>query len=139
MTIVAVKETIAASADAVWQILGDFGGIKVGGPITAFDIKGAGVGAVRTITLGGAQIVERLEAYDPAALCFTYVITNDDCPLPVSNYSATVKISRDGESACTVEWTGTFEPKGATAEQAQQAVTGIYTGGIAGARKALVG
>jgi hypothetical protein len=139
MTIVAVKETIAASADAVWQILGDFGGIKVAGPITAFEIKGAGVGAVRTITLGGARIVERLEAYDPATLSFTYVITNDDCPLPVSNYSATVKISRAGESACDVEWTGTFEPKGAPEDQARAVVTGIYTGGIAGARKALVG
>ena len=30
MTIVVVKESIAASAEAVWEILGNFGGIKWG-------------------------------------------------------------------------------------------------------------
>ncbi len=43
------------------------------------------------------------------------------------SYSATIKITDDGDGSCTVEWTGTFEPKGA----------GIYTGGIEGARKSL--
>ena len=52
MTIVVVKESIAASADAVWEILANFGGIKVGGAITAFHMEGEGVGAVRTIDGG---------------------------------------------------------------------------------------
>ena len=65
MTTVKVVESIKAEAKAVWDILGDFGGIKVGGPITAFEIEGEGVGAVRTITMGGANVVERLEAFDP--------------------------------------------------------------------------
>ena len=45
----------------------------------------------------------------------------------VRSYSATIKITDDGDGSCTVEWTGTFEPKGAS----------IYTGGIEGARKSL--
>jgi len=139
MTIVAVKESIAASADAVWKILGDFGGLKVGGPITAFHLEGEGVGAVRTITMGGGEVIERLETFDPEQLTFSYVILNQDCPLPVAAYSSVVKITRDGADACTVEWTGTFEPRGVPAAQAEVIVTGIYTGGIKRARQALVG
>ena len=55
MTTVKVVEPIAANAGDVWKILSDFGGIKVGGPIEAFEIEGEGVGAVRTITTGGGN------------------------------------------------------------------------------------
>ena len=139
MTTVEVIETVNSNAQSVWDILGDFGGIKVGGPIKAFTIEGEGVGAVRTITMGRANIVERLEEFDAAAMALKYTIINEDSPLPVSNYAATIKVTSNGESACTVEWIGTFEPKGAPAFFASKAVRGIYTGGIARARKATGG
>lgn len=135
MTTVEVIETINSNPQSVWDILGNFGGVKVGGPVTAFNLEGEGVGAVRTITMGGANIVERLEEFDAAGMSLKYVILNEDCPLPVSGYSATIKVKSDGDNACTVEWIGTFEPKGAP-EAASAAVRGIYTGGIARARKA---
>ena len=138
MTVVQVVESIKADAKLVWDILGDFGGVKVGGPVTAFEVTGEGVGAVRTITMNGALIVERLESFDPDNLTFTYAIINEDCPLPVSEYSATVKIIAD-EDGCTVHWTGHFEPKGQPEDQAMELVRGIYTGAIAGARNALDG
>ena len=135
MTTVEVTETINSNAQGVWDILGDFGGIKVAGPITAFSLDGEGVGAVRTITMGGADIVERLEAFDAEARALKYAILNDDCPLPVSQYSATIEVIDDGDNSCTVKWIGSFEPKGAPEEVAIKAVRGIYTGGIARARK----
>ena len=134
-----VKETVNANAKAVWDILGDFGGIKIGGPITAFEIEGDGVGAVRTITMGGANVVERLVAFDAKNMSLKYAIINDDCPLPVSGYSATINVTADGDDACTVEWVGSFEAKGAPEAKAAEVVKGIYTGGIAGARKATGG
>ena len=82
-------------------------------------------------------MVERLDVSDAVNRVFTYSITNEDCPLPVSGYSATIKIADDGDGTCTVDWTGTFEPKGASEEQATTVVKGIYTGAIAGARKEL--
>jgi hypothetical protein len=138
MITVEVIEAVHANPQLVWDILADFGGIKVGGPITAFKLEGEGVGAVRTITMGGANIVERLEEFDAAGMSLKYVILNDDCPLPVSGYSATIKIKSDGDNACTVEWFGTFEPEGAP-EAASQVVRSVYTGGIARARKATEG
>ena len=139
MTTVEVVETVNSNAQSVWDILGDFGGLTVGGPITAFSIDGEGVGAVRTITMGGADVVERLEEFDAAAMALKYAIINDDSPLPVSGYSATIKVTDNGDNVCTVEWIGTFEPKGAPVEAASDVVRGIYTGGIAGARKATAG
>lgn len=139
MTTTEVKETVNASASAVWEILGNFAGIQVGGPITSVEVEGEGVGSVRTIEMGGAKIVERLEAFDGDKMSLKYAIINDDCPLPVSDYSATIDVTANGDSACTVEWVGTFEAKGAPEEQASEIVRGIYAGGIAGARKATGG
>jgi hypothetical protein len=137
MTNVTVVESIAANANEVFKILGDFGRIKVGGAITAFELEGDGVGAVRTITTGGGQVIERLDQYDSEKLIFEYSILNEDNPLPVSNYSARVEITADSETACTVNWSGTFEPKGADEATASKVVRGIYTRGIAGTREVL--
>jgi hypothetical protein len=137
MTNVTVVESIAANANEVFKILGDFGRIKVGGAITAFELEGEGVGAVRTITTGGGQVIERLDEYDSEKLVFGYSILNEDNPLPVSNYSAQVEITADSETACTVNWSGTFEPKGADEAAASKVVHGIYTRGIASTRKVL--
>ena len=131
-----VVKKVGASADDVWTQLSDFGGIQAGGPIDSVSVEGEGVGMVRTLSMGGGQVVERLEEHDAERRTFTYAIINDDSPLPFSNYSATVTISDDGDGTCTVDWTGTFEPKGDEA-QAVNTATGIYAGAIKGARVAL--
>jgi hypothetical protein len=136
MTTVTVAENVNAPARAVWDALSDFGGLKVGGPITSFETEGDGVGMVRKIGMGGALVEERLDRHDADALIFTYSIVNEDAPLPVSGYSATVTITPEGDKACHVDWTGNFEPKGDEAA-AVKVIEGIYTGGIARARKSL--
>lgn len=139
MTTVTVREDINASADAVWTALSDFGGIKAGGPVTSVEVEGEGVGMLRTIGMAGGKIVERLDRHDAEARVFSYSIVNDDCPLPVANYSATVEVIPTGDAGCQVTWTGTFDARGASEDEASQIVEGIYKGGIAGARKAVGG
>mgnify|MGYP001228973522 FL=1 len=131
-----VVKKIGASADAVWDQLSDFAGISPGGPIEAVRYEGEGVGMVRYLTMGGGQVVERLDVHDAEQRTFTYAIINDDCPLPFADYSATVNITDDGDGTCTVDWTGTFEPKG-DEETAINTASGIYAGAIKGARIAL--
>lgn len=138
MTVVKVVEDINGPADRVWTAISDFGNVKVGGPVTSVEVQGQGVGMVRTIGMGGGQVVERLDRHDAAERVFSYSILNEDCPLPVSSYSATVTVTDKGDGTCTVDWTGTFEPKGSEADAAAL-VEGIYRGGIAGARKAVAG
>jgi hypothetical protein len=137
MTEAKVVKTVNAPADDLWNQLGNFAGIKVGGPIEAVSFEGEGVGMVRTMTLANGNIVERLEQHDPAARTFTYAIINEDGPLPFSNYSATVNIADNGDGTSTVDWTGTFEPRGVDEETAIGIATGIYAGAIKGAKIAL--
>lgn len=139
MTTVTVREDIQGNPADVWAALSDFGGIKVGGPVTSFETEGEGVGMVRTIGMGGGTIVERLDRHDAEAMTFAYSIVNDDCPLPVSGYSATVEVADNGDGSTRVTWTGNFEPRGSSEEEASKVVEGIYKGGIAGARKAVSG
>ena len=132
-----VVKTVSAPADAVWDQLGDFSGIEAGGGIDSVSFEGEGVGMTRTIVMGGRPVVERLEVHDSAERTFTYVIINDDSPLPFSNYSATVKIIDNEDGTSTVDWTGSFEPRGVDEEQAIDMATGIYAGAIKRTRIAL--
>ena len=132
-----VVKTINAPADALWDQLSNFSSIKAGGPIESISYEGEGVGMVRTIGMSGGFVVERLEAHDSVARTFTYAIINEDCPLPFSNYSATVNVTDNGDGTSTVDWTGTFDARDADEEQAINTATGIYAGAIKGARIAL--
>ena len=139
MAEVHVNESIAAPAARVWELVRDFGGVaQWGGPaLQSCTVEGAGVGAVRRIGLpGGLAIAERLEALDDAGRTLSYAIVGKS-PIPVKDYLATIRIVEDGPQASRVNWSSTFEPDGASAEQAQALVRGVYTGGIAGLRKAL--
>ncbi|MEM7000670.1 MAG: SRPBCC family protein [Pseudomonadota bacterium] len=133
-----VNKDIQAPAAEVWSQLADFAGIKPGGPIEAVSYEGEGVGMVRTLTMGGGQVAERLEEHDADQLTFTYAITNDDSPLPFKNYSATVKLTDNGDGSTNVDWTGTFEAEGDEGA-AINVATGIYAGAIKGAKIALQG
>ena len=132
-----VVKTVKASADAVWEQLSDFGGIKPGGAIESVSVEGEGVGMVRTMNLSAGRVVERLDRHDSSNRIFTYSIINEDSPLPFSDYSATVVITDNGDGSSTVNWTGTFEPRGVDEAQAINVATGIYAGAIKGARMAL--
>jgi len=131
-----VVETIKAPADKVWAILGDFGGVKPNAMVKSCTVQGEGVGAVRTITLqDGSQVIERLEKFDPATKTFAYRIINES-PIPVSDYVSTVIIKGSG-SETIVDWSSTFEPRGAPEATVVDAVKGIYTGLIGDTRTAL--
>ncbi len=133
---VKVVETVNASADQVWELFRDFGGItRFSQGIDSCTVEGEGLGAVRTITMGGGlKLQERLEAFDDGGRTLSYAIIGDH-PLPFDNYLSTVKVVDQGD-ACTVEWSSTYDPKG-TEDQASGLIQGIYKGGIAGIKKTL--
>lgn len=132
-----VVKQVGAPVDAVWGKIANFTGIQVGGPIESVAYEGEGVGTIRTLGMGGGEVVERLEVHNEAARRFTYVILNDDSPLPFTGYEATVQLGDNGDGTTTVIWTGTFEPDGASEEDAVRTATGIYAGGIKGTAMAL--
>jgi carbon monoxide dehydrogenase subunit G len=137
MASVKVTDRIAASADRVWELVRDFGGIqRWAAGIESVSVSGEGVGAVRTLTMpGGLSLQERLEALDDRTRTLSYAIVGSH-PLPFDGYLATVRLAEDGDG-CQLDWSSTFQPRAGAEAQATGMVEGIYRGGIAGLKKAL--
>jgi carbon monoxide dehydrogenase subunit G len=137
MVSVKVSERVEAPADAVWELFRDFGGIqRFSAGIEKVEVEGAGIGAVRTISLpGGLSLKERLEAFDDGGRRLQYAIVGG--PIPVSDYLATIEVKDEGAKACRIDWSSHFEPKGIGDDQARAMIEGVYKGGIAGVKKAL--
>ena len=136
MLSVKVSERIDATADQVWDLFRDFGGIqRFSAGFEKVEVSGSGIGAVRTISLpGGLSLQERLEAFDDAGRHLQYAIVAG--PIPVSNYLATLEVKDEGKG-CRVDWSSQFDAKGIGDDPARAMIEGVYKAGIAGVRKAL--
>lgn len=83
----------------------------------------------RTLTLkGGGKIVEKQTAWDKKEMTYSYEIV--ESPLPVANYKSTFKVEKGKKKTSTVTWSSTFEPKGASEDEAEKAIEGIYSSGL---------
>ncbi len=137
MAKVKVEEEIAGDAAAVWKLMSDFGGLKAWNPaMKSCEIEGDGIGAVRTIDMGGdIVIVERLESLDEAVKTYTYSII--EAPLPAKGYLAKVVVSEPQPGRTKILWTSEFEPDGAPEADLIGLFEGIYKGGIQAIEKAV--
>lgn len=133
---VVVRRKVSASADAVWDVMSDFGGLLSWNEgMESCTVDGEGVGAVRTIGMpGGFSLQERLEAHDPAARHYAYAIIGEPA-LPFQDYLSKVNIEPAGDDACVVDWRSSFSA--ADEGTAVKIITGIYTGGLAALGKHL--
>lgn len=128
--------TFAAPPAELWSLVSNFGGLdEIMDGVESCETEGEGVGSTRSIAMGGGVVVESLDVLDHDSMTLTYSII--EAPLPFKDYSATMVVSPDGESGSMLSWTGTFEPDGVPAEDAEKLAGNIYSGGIAGYAKAL--
>ena len=130
------SRTFAASPARLWDLVADFGSLdEIMDGIDSCEMEGEGVGAKRTMVMGGGPpVVESLDVLDHDGMTLTYSIL--EAPLPFKDYSATMVVAPDGDG-CSLTWTGTFEADGVPVEKAEGIAGSIYDGGIAGYRKAL--
>ena len=96
------------------------------------------VGCVRNFRLeDGANFRERLLSLNDFKKTFSYCI--EECPLPLENYVATVKLSpvTDGNRTF-VSWSSTFQcPPDAEQELSELVEDGVYRAGLEAIRKIL--
>ncbi|HET8610878.1 MAG TPA: SRPBCC family protein, partial [Burkholderiales bacterium] len=78
--------------------------------------------------IGGGTIIERLEDVSDTEKIYRYSIT--DSPLPVSNYISEIKVTDNGDGTTTMEWSGQFDPRNASENDAVKVVRGIYQAGF---------
>jgi hypothetical protein len=91
---------LATGADAVWAVVGDFGGGWH--PLVArVRLTGAGVGQLRTLeTLDGKEIVERLEETDSVRRFYRYA---NVAGVAASHYTGTLEV-KPHEHGSVVTW-----------------------------------
>ena len=58
----------------------------------------------------------------------------ESSPLPLEHYISTIKVSGSGDSS-TIEWSSTFDPKGASEDDAKKIISTIYQAGFEGLKK----
>lgn len=117
--------SIDAPADEVWKVVRDFGNGEWMG--VDLDVEGEGVGAHRTLAIGGTSITEACERLDDDARVLGYSIT-DSSGMPFDDYHATITVNGDGSGA-EVVWSATYEPNDPAAATAT--LDAIYSGGFA--------
>ena len=108
---VSVKDTINASADEVWSVVGAISNVERYIPMVASSkVQGSGLGAKRTCVVANkkgeesGKIEEEIVDFDNDAKTYSYTITSS--PLPVENYVGTVKVTARNDSECELEWSG---------------------------------
>jgi len=145
---VIVKQQIAASPEAVWELVKNFHDMSWHPAVVKTEGEGGNsIGATRVLTLGnGGQIHEKLEKYDSEKHSFFYRIESVDVKvLPVTNYSSWFSITPGDNGGSLVTWKGAFyrgypnndPPPELSDQAAKDAVTGVYEGGLANLKKRL--
>ena len=120
------KTTIHASADAIWQVIGDFGAAcHYLTMVVNCTVVGEGVGAQRTLTSAdGGVIVERLEALDEVTHRLSYALLTDT---PFRDCLTTMQVRDLGPGQAELEWSATFEADGLPADEARDMLEGALT------------
>ena len=120
---VSSKIAIDASADAIWQVISDFGaaGRYLAGVVDC-TVEGEGVGALRTLTsAGGSAIVERLETLDAASQRLSYALLTDT---PFADCLTSMAVRDLGANQAELAWTASFQPDGLPESEAVDLLEG---------------
>lgn len=100
---------IPASAEEVWEYIGDFNGLPRFIPaVTSSRLEGHGIGAVRHIQVAGTEgeTVETLEAQDDAARRLSYSVQVSS--LRMHDYYATIEVEELSPDRCRVSCGANF-------------------------------
>ena len=121
---------LKAKADAVWALIGGFNALPNWHPAVLSSNLSQDDGATtrHLVIVGRIRLAERLLSHDDAARTYRYTIA--DGPLPVEGYVSTVTVADQGDGTATVRWSASFEPAGAPADVAVEAIQGIYDSGL---------
>ncbi len=131
------QATIKAPIEQVWKQIAPFCAIADWHPaVEGCTLRKTGGTQERDLALkGGGAIQERLMAVSAAKHRLRYTLLSG--PLPVKNYSSTIRLSAVDARTTRITWSSSFEASGAPDAEARKTIAGIYTSGFEGLRKRL--
>lgn len=126
---ITMSTPVAASPDMLWQSIGAFTAIGDWHPLVEkVESEGEYKGSTRTLQLGGARIVERLEEVSPTERLYRYSIV--DSPLPIRNYVAEIRVKDNGDGSSTVEWSSDFDVTTGNESDVVKTLQEVYRAGL---------
>ncbi|MDZ7691951.1 MAG: SRPBCC family protein [Balneolaceae bacterium] len=129
---VKVTGTINAPAEDVWELVSNFNGLdQFVEAIANCSTEGAGIGAIRTLTLqDGGKVKEKLESQDADNKVLTYSIV--ESPMPIQNYTGTLQVNELEDGKSEFIWSSTFEAAEGKEDEMKEALEGLYSLGVEG-------
>src|SRR3954471_14147430 len=128
---------VKASAAAIWSVIGPFCAIKDWLPPVGECIEDGKAPPTRILVTkdGKAAFVETQTARNDNEHSYSYAFLSS--PLPVSNYTATIKVTAKGDGFSTITWSGSYTPDQGKEKAANEALIGVYEVGLAEIRAKL--
>ncbi|KRQ10384.1 polyketide cyclase [Bradyrhizobium manausense] len=122
---------VKAPARDVWSLIGPFCAIKDWLPPVGQCIEDGKAPSTRILVTkdGKAAFVETQVARNEAEYSYSYKFLTS--PLPVSNYTATIKVTAKANGASTITWNGSYTPAPRQEKAASEALLGVYEAGLA--------
>ncbi|MET9297628.1 SRPBCC family protein [Streptomyces sp. NPDC003077] len=130
MASTSVSQVLPASPERVWALIGGFDALPDWLPYIPQSTPLEG-GRVRRLTNpDGEVIIERLVDFNESERHYSYAILQ--APFPVTGYVSTIRVHAipGQENAAEVQWSGRFNPEGATEQEVVDLFTGIYRDGL---------
>ncbi|AEY86258.1 SRPBCC family protein [Streptomyces olivaceoviridis] len=137
MASTSVSRIVPASPDKVWSLIGGFDALPDWLPYIPESTALEGGRVRRLKNSEGEVIIERLVDFNEAERHYSYAILQ--APFPVNGYVSTLRVHAipGEENAAEVQWSGRFNPDGATENEVVELFTGIYRDGLDALHKTL--
>lgn len=134
-----IRWKLAAPADAVWALVGDFHGTPRINPDVVRSTSRRGGRVRRLVLRDGTEFVERLVERDDAARRLAYeIIGSANVKLPFEHYDGVYRVVEDeAGKSCTFEITGNYEGGAMTQAEIEQDIRAFYEPCMNGVKKAL--
>jgi hypothetical protein len=125
MSNISVTQVYSVAPEALWAVVGAPGKISTWHPAIAMSSV---EGSTRRCTLAdGAMVLEEITSHDDGELRYSYRIV--DSPLPVSDYTSTLRVQPNGDGA-RLTWESQFQVVGAPEADVENMIRGLYQAGL---------
>ncbi|MFJ7907218.1 SRPBCC family protein [Kitasatospora sp. NPDC096204] len=139
MASTSVSRIVRATPEKVWALIGGFDALPDWLPYIPESVASEG-GRVRSLkNPEGEVIVERLVDFNETERHYSYAILQ--APFPVDGYVSTIRVHAvpGRDDVAEVQWSGRFNPRGATEQEVVDLFHGIYADGLDALNKTLAG